>query len=122
MIALQPNWRYAPTSLKDIRYTPFRAVLLKKSSQRIGLITGQNHSILDQMGNNSRITSSPSIMLGKPVVRDTRITVETVLRKLAEGMSSEELLDSYPGLQKEDISACLQYSADVIGQEEIIAS
>ena len=61
-------------------------------------------------------------MLGKPVIRDTRITVETVLRKLAEGMSTEELMESFPSLQKEDISACLQYSADVIGQEEVIAS
>lgn len=74
----------------------------------------------DLVGNISRITSSPSVMLAKPVVRDTRISVETVLRKLAEGMNSEQLMESFPGLQNEDILACLHYSADVIGEIEVI--
>ena len=58
-----------------------------------------------------RIESDPSVMLGKPVVRNTRIPVELVLRKLAEGATFEELLDAYPRLVKEDIQACLQYPA-----------
>lgn len=46
-------------------------------------------------------------MLGKPVIRNTRIPVELVLRKLAEGARIDELLDAYPRLTEEDIRACL---------------
>ncbi len=69
-----------------------------------------------------RITVDPDIMLGKPIIKGTRITVELILRKLSEGMSFEELLEAYPHLNKEDILAALSYSADVISQEELIAS
>jgi len=61
-------------------------------------------------------------MLGKPIIKGTRISVEQVLRKLSEGMTIEELLLSYPHLTKEDIFAAISYSADVISQEELIAS
>lgn len=54
-----------------------------------------------------RIEINPSIMLGKPVIRNTRIPVELLLRKLAEGAAVEELLNAYPRLTKEDIQACL---------------
>ncbi|KJR41611.1 protein of unknown function DUF433 [Candidatus Magnetoovum chiemensis] len=50
-----------------------------------------------------RISSDPAIMLGKPVIKGTRITIELILRKLAEGMTFEELLEAYPHLSKEDI-------------------
>lgn len=70
----------------------------------------------------NRIEAKPDVMLGKPVIRGTRITVELILRKLAEGTSVEELLEDYPHIKREDILACLQYSADVIATEEIIAS
>ncbi|RMI13990.1 MAG: DUF433 domain-containing protein [Calditrichaeota bacterium] len=69
----------------------------------------------------TRIISDPNIMLGKPIIRGTRITVELILRKLAEGITIEELLTAYPHLTREDILACLEYSADVIAGEEIIA-
>ena len=61
-------------------------------------------------------------MLGKPVIKGTRITVELILRKLSEGATPEEILNGYPNLIKDDILACLSYSADVIGEEELIAS
>lgn len=69
-----------------------------------------------------RIISDPNIMLGKPVIKGTRITVELILKKLAEGMTYDELLKAYPHLKKEDIMAAISYSADVIAQEELIAS
>lgn len=69
-----------------------------------------------------RIHSSNQIMLGKPVIKGTRITVETILRKLSEGMSIEEMEKAFPTLRKDDIYACLAYSADVISNEAIIAS
>lgn len=69
-----------------------------------------------------RITVNPDIMLGKPVIKGTRITIEIILRKLSEGMTAEEVLGAYPHLVKDDILAALSYSADVISQEELIAS
>lgn len=49
-------------------------------------------------------------MLGKPIVKGTRITVELILKKLSEGMSFEDLLEAYPHLTKDDILAALSYS------------
>jgi len=68
-----------------------------------------------------RIVSDPDIMLGKPIVKGTRITVELILRKISEGMTIKELLESYPHLTREDILAAISYSADVIAKEELIA-
>ena len=67
-----------------------------------------------------RIISDPKIMLGKPVIKGTRMTVELVLKKLSEGMSVDELIQAYPLLTREDILAVLSYSAHVISREEII--
>ncbi|MGH9443180.1 MAG: DUF433 domain-containing protein [Thermoanaerobaculia bacterium] len=73
------------------------------------------------MSNRDRIEINPEIMLGKPVIRGTRIPVELLLRKLAEGTGQADLLDSYPGLAPEDIRAVLAYAADTAGHEENIA-
>ena len=68
----------------------------------------------------NRITSDPSIMLGKPIVKGTRISVELILRKLSEGMSIDQMLSSYEHLSKEDVFATLTYASDLIANEEII--
>jgi len=65
----------------------------------------------------TRIEINPSVMLGKPVIRNTRIPVELLLRKLAEGAEIAELLDAYPKLAAQDIRACLEYAADTIAHE-----
>jgi uncharacterized protein (DUF433 family) len=65
-----------------------------------------------------RIEINPKIMLGKPVIRGTRITVELILRKLAEGASHSDLLESYPHLTLEDIRAAIAYAADALAHEE----
>ena len=67
----------------------------------------------------SRIETNPAVMQGKPVVRSTRIPVELLLRKLAEGATWDQLLDAYPRLTADDIRACLAYAADAIAHEEI---
>ena len=77
---------------------------------------------MDAQSYRERITVDPDVMLGKPVIKGTRITIELILKKLSEGMSIEELREAYPHLTKEDILAALSYSADVISQEELIAS
>ena len=64
-----------------------------------------------------RIDVSPGVMLGKPVIRGTRISVELILRKLGDGAPEDELLDAYPHLQREDIRAALRYGSDTIAHE-----
>ena len=67
-----------------------------------------------------RIEINPTVMLGKPVIRGTRIPVELLLRKLAEGASEADLLDAYPRLKRADIQAAIGYAADVLAHEETI--
>ena len=67
-----------------------------------------------------RIAIDPAIMMGKPVIRGTRITVEMVLRKLAEGASEGDLLKDYPHLKKEDIRAAVAYGAASVAHEEVV--
>ena len=67
-----------------------------------------------------RIEVNPSIMLGKPVIRGTRIPVELILRKLSEGATEEIVLDAYPRLTREELLAVLAYAADLVGHEEAI--
>jgi uncharacterized protein (DUF433 family) len=62
-----------------------------------------------------RISSDPAVMLGKPCIKGTRITVELILRWLAEGRSFDELLEAYPHISEEDIKAALAYAADEVG-------
>ena len=67
-----------------------------------------------------RIDINPKVMLGKPVIRGTRITVELILRKLAEGATETDLMDAYPRLTPEDIKAAIGYAADTVAHEETI--
>ena len=65
-----------------------------------------------------RIEIDPAVMLGKPVIRNTRIPVALVLRKLAEGAAVADLLDAYPNLTEADVRACLAYAAEAVAHEE----
>ena len=67
-----------------------------------------------------RIEVNPKIMLGKPVVRGTRIPVELVLRKLGEGATVDDLCDSFPRLKADDVYACIAYAADAVAHEETL--
>lgn len=58
-----------------------------------------------------RIAINPEVMVGKPVVRGTRLTVEFLLRQLGHGVSAAELLAEYSGLTAEDIQACLLFAS-----------
>jgi uncharacterized protein (DUF433 family) len=59
-----------------------------------------------------RIEINPRVMLGKPVIRGTRIPVELILRKLSEGASEADLVDAYPRLTPEDIHEATRYTVD----------
>jgi uncharacterized protein (DUF433 family) len=67
-----------------------------------------------------RIEINPDVMLGKPVIRGTRIPVELILRKLGEGATEADLFDAYPRLTREDIQAALAYAADSLAHETIL--
>jgi uncharacterized protein (DUF433 family) len=67
-----------------------------------------------------RIEIKPNVMMGKPVIRGTRITVELILRKLSEGATEAELLEAYPKLAHEDIQAAIGYAADTLAHEETV--
>jgi uncharacterized protein (DUF433 family) len=70
------------------------------------------------MGSASGISIDPRVMLGKPVIRGTRVTVELVLRKLSEGATEADLLDAYPHLTTDGIHAALAYAADSLAHVE----
>ncbi len=59
----------------------------------------------------NRVTINPEICNGKPIIRNMRITVRTILEYLGAGETIENILEAYPVLEKEDIYACLQYAA-----------
>lgn len=61
-----------------------------------------------------RIILDPEILAGKPVIRGTRLAVELILELLAAGETEHDILDSYPGLTREDILACLSYASYLV--------
>jgi uncharacterized protein (DUF433 family) len=69
-----------------------------------------------------RISQDPAVMVGKPVIRGTRITVELLLRLLGQGWSIETILDEYPHLKREDILAAQSFAADYLADERIIVA
>ena len=69
-----------------------------------------------------RITAKPDVMMGKPCIKDTRITVELILRKLGAGRSFTEVLEAYPQLSEEDIRAALAFAADYLEHETMLAA
>jgi uncharacterized protein (DUF433 family) len=66
-----------------------------------------------------RIELNPKVLVGKPVVRGTRIPVELVVRMVSQGIPDAEILREYPRLQLEDIRAALAYAAQVVANEEV---
>ncbi|MEW6375789.1 MAG: DUF433 domain-containing protein [Thermodesulfobacteriota bacterium] len=65
------------------------------------------------------IVSDPSVMMGKPVVRGTRITVELILEKLAAGETIEQILEAYPHLTREGIQAALSFAAEALRSDVV---
>lgn len=64
-----------------------------------------------------RITVRPDVFGGKPIVRDMRLSVELILSLLAQGVTTEELLDDYPRLEADDVRACIAYAHAVVADD-----
>ena len=71
---------------------------------------------------HERISVNPSVMLGKPCIKGSRITVELVLRKLGAGRSFADLLVAYPDLTENDLRAALAFAADYMQHETVLAA
>jgi uncharacterized protein (DUF433 family) len=71
---------------------------------------------------HERIELNPRVMLGKPVIRSTRIPVELIVRKLAEGADEKSLIQAHPRMTADDIHAALCYAADSLTHEEFVLS
>jgi len=74
------------------------------------------------MNYQDRITANPDVMLGKPTVKGTRITVELILRKITGGFTFDEIVEMYPHITKQDILASISYAASVLESEETLQS
>jgi uncharacterized protein (DUF433 family) len=66
-----------------------------------------------------RITIDPKVLVGKPVIKGTRIAVEFVINLLAQGWSESEIVRNYPGLTHENILACLKYAGETLQSEKV---
>lgn len=64
-----------------------------------------------------RIEKNPEVLVGKPVIRGTRLSVELILELAAGGWSVERILRNYPGISKEDVQACFAYASHLVQQE-----
>ncbi|MFH2044616.1 MAG: DUF433 domain-containing protein [Pseudomonadota bacterium] len=69
-----------------------------------------------------RITINPNIMLGKPIIKGTRLTVEFIIEKLAYGATYNDLKEDYPFLDEDDIRSALLYAAKCLSHEEVYAA
>lgn len=72
-----------------------------------------------QLNYRDYITSNPAVMLGKPVIKGTRITVELIMEKIANDISMEEILESHPHITRKQVLACVQYALETIKNEVV---
>ncbi len=73
----------------------------------------------DVDGLRERIVADPRVLVGKPVIRGTRIGVAFVMDLMAQGWSEDDILRSYPRLSREDIRACLEYVKTLLDAEKV---
>jgi uncharacterized protein (DUF433 family) len=66
-----------------------------------------------------RITVDPKILVGKPVIKGTRLAVEFIVELLSQGWTENEILRNYPGITHDDITACLKYATSILKSEKI---
>jgi uncharacterized protein (DUF433 family) len=97
-----------------------------KQPQSSGSVLEHNYNISDPhvffMKVVSRIVLDPTVLAGKPVIRGTRISVDLVLELLASGWQEATILEEYPGLEHEDILACIRYAQEIVRSERVYST
>ena len=68
---------------------------------------------------HERIVINPDVLVGKPVIKGTRLAVEFVIDRLAQGWSYDDILANYPGITREDVLACLAYASERLHAEKV---
>lgn len=71
------------------------------------------------MNEPSRIVLDAAVLVGKPLIRGTRLSVDFVIGLMADGWSEADILANYPGLTHEDVAACLAYARDLVSTEKV---
>ena len=74
---------------------------------------------MDKAALLARITVQPGVMLGKPTIRRTRLTVEHLLKAMAANLTFEQLHEDFPFLEREDLQACLLYASELVENEKV---
>lgn len=69
-----------------------------------------------------RIVADPEILVGKPAIKGTRISIELILERLADGWTVDQVLEAYPRLTREDVQAALAFAAEFMSEERYIAA
>jgi uncharacterized protein (DUF433 family) len=69
-----------------------------------------------------RVVLDPKVLVGKPVIRGTRLSVEFIIGLLADGWSEAQILENYPGITHDDVIACLVYARDMLSSEKVFPS
>ena len=104
---------------RDADFGPSRSPRSNVTFDQAGWGGGSCYNRVVDSAGTSRIEINPEVMQGKRVIRNTRIPVELVLRKLPEGETIADILDGYPRLTENDIRACLAYTAEAIAHETV---
>ena len=82
----------------------------------MGIVAGATMAVANW---RERIEVNPDVLVGKPIVKGTRLAVAFVVELLANGWSEADILDNYPHLSREDIQACLAYASAMLNTEKI---
>lgn len=69
----------------------------------------------------NHIVATPDTLVGKPRIKDTRVSVEQILDRLADGWSIEDVVSSYPGVTRDDVQAALAFVAEIYREESFVA-
>jgi uncharacterized protein (DUF433 family) len=103
------------------RSRPPIVAIQRRSLYGLGVMSpvcGDKKSMTDPL----RIVLDPAVLVGKPVIRDTRLSVDFIIGLMADGWNEVDILRNYPGLSHDDVAACLAYARDVLRSEKIYPS
>ena len=105
----------APVGVAGKDLLRFAGILTDQEAQSLSQAKHLTRGLIMKL--TDRIEMNPKIMLGKPIIRGTRMTVELILRKLSEGATEAELIAAHPSLSSDDIRAAIAYAAEMLAHE-----